>query len=201
MTDPTAKILTLKITLCDYEPAIWRRFQIAGDMTLGDLHNAIQIVMGWENHHLHDFEQGKKRYSRPDPEDFAYDPPPIDEDEVTIGQVLKRRKQVLTYIYDMGDSWRHRVQVEDIAGPNPNQHYPNCLDGAYACPPEDCGGPWGYQSMLEALADPAHEEHETFVEWIGSDFDTEAFDLDEINKVLKDFKKYVSDWDRDDDES
>lgn len=192
MPDTSSKILTIKITLRESQPKIWRRFQIADDMTLGKLHDVIQIVMGWEDCHLHEFEQGKRHYSKPDPEEDIYESPSIDEDQVLVGELLKRKKQKLMYIYDMGDDWQHALQVENISEPASKQFYPNCIEGAFACPPEDCGGPWGYQNMLAALADPKHEEHETFVEWIGLDFDAEEFNLKEINEVLEDFDNYKS---------
>ena len=192
MPGKQVKIVTLKIVLCESKPEIWRRFQIGDEMTLGDLHNVVQIVMGWEDCHLHDFEQGKKRYSKPDPEGDDFGPPVMDEDKVTIYEVLKQKDQKLAYIYDMGDYWQHTLTVEDISIPEPNQCVPTCLGGAYACPPEDSGGAWGYRNMLDALADPKHDEHETFVEWIGPDFDAEEFDLKEINEVLHDYENYKS---------
>lgn len=192
MPEKHTRILTIKIVLQESQPEIWRRFDIADDMTLGDLHNVIQIVMGWEDCHLHEFEKGKTRYSKPIPENDDYGIQVIDEDGVQISEVFNRKRQKLQYIYDMGDNWEHTLVVENISEPEPKQQYPTCIEGAFACPPEDCGGPWGYQNMLEALADPKHEEHETFVEWIGLDFDAEAFDLKEINHVLGDYENYVS---------
>lgn len=62
-----------------------------------------------------------------------------------------------------------------------------CLDGQQACPPEDCGGPYGYGHLLEVLADPDHEEFDDMTEWIGDYFDPELCDLVEINVVLQRF--------------
>lgn len=195
MSDTSSKILTIKITLRESQPKIWRRFQIADDMTLGKLHDVIQIVMGWQDCHLHEFEQGKKTYRKPYPDEDDYGTPSINEDQVSVGELLRRKKQKLIYNYDMGDYWEHALQVENISEPESKQFYPNCIEGALACPPEDCGGTWGYQNMLAALADPNHEEHETFVEWRGPDFDAEEFNLKGINEVLKDFDNYKSGWD------
>ena len=66
----------------------------------------------------------------------------------------------------------------------PGVHYPLCLTGKRACPPEDCGGPWGYEHLLEVLRDPQHEEHDELIEWVGDPLDPEAFDLDKVNQVL-----------------
>ncbi|PCJ50143.1 MAG: hypothetical protein COA73_18545 [Candidatus Hydrogenedentota bacterium] len=195
MPKPTQKIFTLRIALCDSKPEIWRRFQIRDDMTLGKLHDVIQIVMGWDDSHLHEFEDGKQCYSKILPDEESFGESPINEDEIVVEQILNRKKKKLMYNYDMGDYWQHILVVEEIGEPDPKTFYPNCLEGAYAGPPEDCGGVWGYQNMLEALADPNHDEHEFVVEWIGEEYDAEEFDLKGINKVLKNFKRYRSGWD------
>lgn len=75
--------------------------------------------------------------------------------------------------------------VEKILPSEEDQPYPRCLTGKRACPPEDCGGPWGYAEFLEALADPAHESHASLLEWLGGNFDPAAFDLAAINAKLK----------------
>ena len=196
MPESSPQILTLKIILLDYKPEIWRRFQIKNDMTLGKLHDVIQIVMGWTDSHLHDFEQGKKRYSKPDPEEEMISGiTSINEDDIGVGEVLKREKQTILYTYDFGDHWQHEIVLESVTAPDSKQFYPNCIEGARACPHEDCGGTWGYEGMLEALADPTHEEHESYLEWTGGGYDADKFDLKGVNKVLKDFKNYKSGWD------
>jgi hypothetical protein len=89
------------------------------------------------------------------------------------------------YEYDFGDGWEHGIQLEKIVGPEPGVHYPRCLAGRRACPPEDCGGVWGYAELLEILADPRHPEHAERLEWLGGPIDPEAFDPDEVNNLLK----------------
>jgi hypothetical protein len=91
----------------------------------------------------------------------------------------------LRYEYDFGDSWEHELLVEKILPPEPGVRYPLCLKGKGACPPEDVGGVWGYDSFLEAIADPKHPEHDDMLEWVGGEFDPEAFDLDEVNEALR----------------
>lgn len=84
----------------------------------------------------------------------------------------------MTYIYDFGDNWVHHVTVEKVLDADPGTRYPSCLAGRRACPPKDVGGPWDYSEFLQALADPKHEEHEQYSEWIGGvSFDSNAFDL------------------------
>ncbi len=63
--------------------------------------------------------------------------------------------------------------------------YPICLEGRRACPPEDAGGVWGYEDFLKAIQNPRHPEHKEMLEWIGSEFDPEEFDIEEINRALQ----------------
>jgi hypothetical protein len=79
------------------------------------------------------------------------------------------------YEYDFGDGWEHEVVLEEIASRIPRKRYPLRLDGARACPPEDCGAVHGYEEMLAALRDPTHEEHENMVEWVGGKYDPATF--------------------------
>lgn len=176
-------------------PEIWRRFQLTDEMTLFDLHNVIQIVMGWTDSHLHDFEIKGKRYSHLSPHDDAYDDPPIDEENVLVRNVLKRTGQKFQYIYDMGDNWQHTLVVEEVTESPAGLPHPICLAGERACPPEDCGGTWGYHEMLEAVRDPLHEEHESYLEWLRPDFDPDHFGLRDVNDILERFDEYLSGWD------
>jgi hypothetical protein len=84
----------------------------------------------------------------------------------------------------MGDSWDHEILIEKILPAIPGTDYPVCIKGTRACPPEDCGGAWGYAEFLEAIQTPSHPEHKSMLEWIGSEFDPEAFDLTEVNEAL-----------------
>ena len=107
-----------------------------------------------------------------------------DEKRVKLNQVVQREKAKFLYLYDFGDSWEHSILVEKVLPREPEVSYPLCVKGKRACPPEDCGGPWGYAEFLEAIQNPEHPEHESFVEWIGGEFNSEACDLDEINQRL-----------------
>ncbi len=108
-----------------------------------------------------------------------------DERRAYLRDVLGSQGFRFRYMYDMGDGWEHELEVVRVGPPEKNRKYPVCLDGERACPPEDVGGPYGYASLLEAIADPKHEEHEQYVEWIGSSLDPEAFDLKEVNRMLR----------------
>ncbi len=176
-------IYQLKITLKDIRPPIWRRVQVPSSTTLSQLHLIIQAAMGWWNCHLHQFSIQGIDYGEPQPE---YGLDLRDEKRVKLNQVIQREKAKFHYIYDFGDSWEHSILVEKVLPREPAVSYPLCVKGKRACPPEDCGGPWGYAEFLEAIQDPEHPEHESFVEWIEGEFNSEACDLDEINQRLAD---------------
>lgn len=91
---------------------------------------------------------------------------------------------------DFGDGWEHSLLVEKILPAARPLRYPVCLAGKRRCPPEDCGGPWGYQDFLEAIGNPDHERHEEFVEWIGGGFDPEEFDIEHVNRRLRSGKNF-----------
>ncbi len=176
-----SSIYQLKITLHDSHPPIWRRVLVPGNFSLYKLHQVIQISMGWTDTHMHHFIVGGEFYSIPSAEDFM---PVKDERRVTLEKIAPSLKRKFDYEYDFGDSWRHSVVVEKILPPVPGETYPRCIKGKRACPPEDVGGIWGYETFLEAIQDPGHEEHASFVAWSGGEFDPESVNLDEINAIL-----------------
>lgn len=172
--------IQLKITLRDVSPAIWRRVLVPSELTLLELHHVIQITMGWEDYHLHDFTINRRRYAVPDPEDID---DPIDERESRLKSILRTR-QKFTYQYDFGDGWDHNIVVEKVVD-DPAIRDVVCIDGARACPPEDSGGPWGYEEKLTALTRPDDPDMKELRDWIGKDFDPERFDCDAVNKELQ----------------
>ncbi len=177
-------VYQLKITLDDIRPPIWRRVLVK-DCTLAVLHDVIQIGMGWDDCHLHVFEIGDEQYGAPDQwQDDMGGNDVGNEGKVKLSQIVGRGVKKFRYEYDMGDGWRHTIQVEKTPPAEAGGRYPYCVDGKRACPPEDCGGPWGYGDFLEAVQDPQHPEHEERREWIGGDFDPEAFDLEAVNRRL-----------------
>lgn len=171
-------VLELRVSLRDIQPEIWRGLRVPAAATLAELHRALQIVFGWDDYHLHAFEAGGIRFAPAIEDDWMFS---VDERAAPLGAVA-RVGSSLVYWYDFGDDWMHDILVEHI------DHDPqagvSCTGGARACPPEDCGGPFGYQHLLEALADPDHEDHEQMVEWIGPRFDPEKFDASPVNRKL-----------------
>jgi Plasmid pRiA4b ORF-3-like protein len=179
-----APVYQLKILLKGSSPPIWRRLLVTGDTSLAKLHRILQIVMGWYDCHLHQFVIHGRDYGVPDRElDFGQ--PTLNERGVRLSSVIEGPKDRFVYDYDFGDSWAHQIVVEKILPKETGNQYPVCTAGERACPPEDCGGIWGYADFLEAIRDPNHEEHESMLEWIGASFDPEAFNLDRINHQLR----------------
>ena len=184
---PKGGLFLLKVVLMDIRPPIWRTFQVLGNTTLSELHEILQIVMGWEDYHLHQFKIAEDDYGPPDPE--RYGPPAKDERKAVLSEVAPIVGAKIGYEYDFGDSWIHQITVEKVlpAGPKDGRGHghPVCMDGARACPLEDCGGPPGYDEMLRVLCgkgDPDHDREQMF-EWAG-DFEPEEFDLKAVNKQL-----------------
>lgn len=169
----------VKITIRDIDPPVWRELVVPGHWHLGMVHRALQIAFGWHEAHLHSFQVGDRRYGEPDPN---YDSGTQRESLVRVHEVLAAPGDVITYWYDFGDDWFHDIVVEELLDP---QKQARCLDGRRAAPPEDSGGPWGYQDLLQALADPKHEEHEDRVEWVGEGYDPELVDIQAIDGALR----------------
>jgi len=175
----------LKISLRGSRPPIWRRFVVPDTISLPKLHAVIQIVMGWTDSHLHEFAIGRASYGVPDPE---WPSDLRNEARVRINQLLDKEKQKLLYLYDFGDGWEHVIELEKIVIGDKASSKPRCIAGKRACPPEDCGGIYGYYDFLEAIKDHDHPEHDNMIEWWGKDFEPEFFDIDEINEFLLSMK-------------
>lgn len=182
-----ATVHQFKITLDGIKPPIWRRIQLPGDASFWDLHCAINDAMGWEDAHLHEFRIGGRRNGLQigipmDDGSGWFDDSGLAGWDVPVATHLAQPGARCTYLYDFGDDWSHRVLLEAILPAEAKAKYPRCLAGSRACPPEDCGGIPGYRLICAALADPSKvgEEARELLEWIGDDFDPEAFDPAEV---------------------
>lgn len=178
----TRTVHQLKVTLRQAKPPVWRRIVVESYLTLGELAPVLEAAMGWRGGHLHVFEVGSTRYGMLDP-DWGMDD--LDENRFRLGDVLPKVGVKMRWEYDFGDNWEHDVLVEAISMPERGVEYPVCLAGRRACPPEDCGGPWGYGDLLEALADPNHAEHEELRKWAPLNFDPAVFDVDEATEAMR----------------
>ncbi|ABK45419.1 plasmid pRiA4b ORF-3 family protein [Magnetococcus marinus MC-1] len=177
------KGITLKITLERIRPPIWRRILVLDSFTLFDLHELIQISMGWDNSHLHEFQVGERNYGVPDPE-FDSFADILPEDQIMLRTVLGRGVKKFSYVYDFGDNWQHKIEIEKVEPVSPDSVYPCLLTGKRACPPDDIGGVWGYAEFLEGWKDPEHPSYEEYQEWVVEDFDPAVCDKDTINQLL-----------------
>jgi hypothetical protein len=175
------RIFQLTIYLRGVRPPVWRRVLVPGEMNLAELHDVVQTAMGWSNSHLHEFEVDGARYGLPDP-DWGLDEV-ADESRVKLFRVAQEGSR-LGYAYDFGDGWLHEVTVVKVVAPQPGTRYPCCIAGQRACPPEDVGGPLGYQDFLVALGDPGCAEHRQWAERIGGRFDPAELDIAAVDKAL-----------------
>jgi len=178
------QVYQFKITLRDIKPPIWRRIQVPETYTFWDLHVAIQDAMGWLDYNLHEFEMVdpstglKVNIGIPD-EDFGREILPGWKQKIP--DYFSMGNKLVDYIYDFGDNWEHIIKLEKIFPRDKNIDYPICIAGKRACPPEDCGGIWGYENFLEIINDPDNEEYEDMIEWVGGEFDPEHFDVKEVS--------------------
>ncbi|MFH1127292.1 MAG: plasmid pRiA4b ORF-3 family protein [archaeon] len=179
-------ILQLKISLKVISPPVWRRILVEDNITFDRLNNIIQATMGWGGYHLYVFDVGGEEIGIPDKE---FDVDMTDSRRAYISKYLYAENQKFEYVYDFGDNWQHTIILEKILRKDPNGKYPICIKGKNACPPDDCGGPWGYKELLEAIKNPSHEEHKEMLEWIGGGkFDPEEFDIDDVNEELSEYQ-------------
>jgi len=171
-------IHTIKVSLRHMKPPVWRRLQVPSKISLAELHHVIQAAMGWYDCHLHQFELDGREYA--DPRHM------LDATSDESGRTLARLQpgDRFSYWYDFGDDWWHDISVESVGRADPALTYPRCVTGRRACPPEDCGGPWGFDELIRALGDEKHPEHEIYREWIPINYDPARFDLEKINKAL-----------------
>lgn len=179
MAVKSSKIYQFKVTLIRSKPSIWRRIQVPENYNFWQLHVAIQDAMGWYDCHLHEFNID-------DPstgfevaigmsEDIEYDEDIISEQKAKIKKYFTASNKKSLYKYDFGDGWQHNILLEKILPATKAEDYPICIAGKRKCPPEDCGGIWGYKDLLTVMNDPDDPEYEEKMEWLGEGFDPEEF--------------------------
>lgn len=189
----SSTVYQFKTTLKGIKPPIWRRIQTK-DCTLDKLHEHIQTAMGWTNSHLHQFKIGGVIYGDPELlyEGWEDETPPVNSLRIKMSKIVPAdgKRFRFEYEYDFGDGWEHEVLFEGCLQAEKGNRYPLCLEGERACPPEDVGGIHGYQEFLEAIADPKHEEHDSYLQW-GGPFDPEAFDA---HAATREMRKGLPNW-------
>ena len=184
-------VYQLKIVLTDVRPQVMRRVLVPEDIRLDALHGVLQAAMGWTDSHMHSFTFGERAFTTPYEEGALEELRMEDERRVRLSALITTPKDTFRYEYDFGDDWQHLVTLEKILPAVPNTDYPVCLAGKRACPPEDCGGAWGYSGLLKVLRDPTNPEYKETKTWVGRKFDPEQFDLEKTNKELRRLRSWV----------
>ncbi|MGI8905217.1 MAG: plasmid pRiA4b ORF-3 family protein [Candidatus Sumerlaeaceae bacterium] len=183
------QIFTLKVTLSHSKPAIWRRLCVWSEVTLGEMHEILQIAFGWTNTHLHLFRTKREMFAALYDDDVdANIEGAEDEDTISLYEVLEKHGDKLTYLYDMGDGWDHQItleKVENIPLGDSKPPLPECVAGANACPPEDVGGICGYYEGLKILSKPSHESFDSYRDMFPENFDPLGFNREETNELLR----------------
>lgn len=173
-------IVRVYVTMLEADPSIWRRIELPAGASLKLLHDVIQVVMGWEDRHLHHFAIGGVRYGEATPED----PELRDERGVKLAALRNEGERAFEYVYDYGDEWHCAIVLEALAAARPGVACPRVVEGARRGPPEDVGGPLAYLELLEAITDPKDGRHAQLLERIGGAFDPDAFDVARMNRAL-----------------
>jgi len=173
------EVISLKVTLREMRPPIWRRLEVPIRMSLGLLHHTIQAAMGWRDHHLYMFDIAGRSYGNPSKVDDV-----ADDTRLTLAGVMKSGVRRLTYTYDFGDDWEHEIVIEGKKTATDGRRYPICVAGKMNCPPEDCGGVWGYRDFLAAIADPSSSKAEEWSDWTERDFDPKEFSVEAVNSRI-----------------
>ncbi len=190
---PPGTAYQLKITLLDTKPPVWRRILVDPATTLDELHDYIQAAMGWWNCHLYEFTIARSRYGVPDP-DWDIGLPMQHAHRFALSK-LAAVGDSFRYTYDFGDGWEHKVTVEKSVARTAAMTVPACVGGRRACPPEDCGGPWGYRELLSIVGDPSHPEHAERMAWLdGWEWDVsdpDAFDPEGFDDHLAELQSAV----------
>jgi hypothetical protein len=171
----------LKVSLNGIRPPVWRRLLVPSSVRLPDLHDILQISMGWLDAHLHQFSCGSVCFGQPDPD---FPDSVADETGVRLETVLAAEGESLLYEYDFGDGWEHKVTLEKMLPYERGRGGVRCIGGRRSCPPEDVGGIYGYTEFLQAYADAAHPRHKEMRRWAGPDFDPNDFAVERINVLL-----------------
>ena len=191
---------TVRVTLRGIKPPIWRKVTVPSNISLRLFADLVLELMGWMGEHLNQFRKGDSYYAP------AYqreeEMPPLygrienyNQEDFTLGEVLSEKGDTMVWEYDFGDSWEHDVRlssVEEYAEGETREIV--FVGGKRACPPEDCGGIWGYEELLElherrAAHKRISADDRERLEWYGMDrdFDPEWLSFEECREIVEAF--------------
>jgi hypothetical protein len=194
----------LRVKLNNAPVPVWREMLVPSNVSLELLALLIIEAMGWENSHLHQFRKGEVLYKSTEnlqeSQRFAGFGMPrmmYDANKFSLRNVLKEKGDRIKFEYDFGDSWEHEVWVKGIREYDDDEE-PEAvvLNGKGACPPEDCGGVWGYGDILNILQKKRKtKEEKERLEWFGIDrhYDPNFFGLELAQEAVEDFWWYAKD--------
>jgi hypothetical protein len=186
MTSSTNDALAvLRIELEDIEPLIWRRVALPTLMSLKDVHGVIQATMGWLDCHLWQFEAKRRKYGLLIPDDPEWNERITDAAKTKLSSLVTDGVTDMTYVYDMGDNWQHRIIIEKLTPAEPGTKYPQFLGGERRCPPEDCGGVPGYYEFLTNIASKQAKKRKAALDWYGGPYDLDDIGEKQIVAALK----------------
>ena len=186
-------ILTFHLHLISTEPLVTRTFKVSAKTTMYELHHIIQVVMGWANSHLYQFNVGEQVIADTRLVDDELGPV-TDVKGVMVTQVFSHVGNTITYEYDFGDGWMHHLELVEFSIHPIDEVLPQIIGGEYACPPEDCGGIHGYKELKEILMNPKHLEYKSSKIWVGSTFDPMVCDLKTIQQNLEKLRKLIDEY-------
>jgi hypothetical protein len=186
--------LTFHLKLIGTEPLVTRTFKVSSESSMYVLHHIIQVVMGWKNYHLYQFEVGELVIADKRLWDEEEMGPITDVKEVSVGEVFTNVRTTAVYEYDFGDGWMHHLELVDRSIHPTQEVLPLVISGENACPPEDCGGIHGYKELLEVLKNTKHPEYRETKVWVGSKFNPTNFSVDACNKELGKLNKYIKEY-------
>ena len=181
------KLVILRIELLDTEPLIWRRVAVQSATNLAALHKIIQAAMGWLECHLWEFTADDIIYGIPDTDGMDWGRKVERAGTIKLEKLLGAGIETFGYVYDMGDSWEHRIIIERVEAARPDKLYPEFLGGERRCPPEDCGGIPGYYDFLDRIAGPDKgkgSKKKEALSWYGGPYDPDDINLEQIRIAL-----------------
>lgn len=141
--------------------------------------------MGWDGGHLYEFNVMGQRVGEPHKDDDGWGGKLVNASRKTLASLITETKEKILYTYDFGDGWEHVIKVEKFVSPEESVKYPVYIDGKLCCPPENCGGVYGFYELLDTLKDKKHPDHEDMMEWVGDKYDADYFDIEDVNKDLR----------------
>ena len=193
--DKKYKSYIIKVTIKNTHPPVWRRLQIPAGITFHELNAIIQLAFNWSGYHLYSFEIGNLLIEIPDDifDDFDYKV--INSKRTKVDKYFDEIEK-LEYTYDFGDNWIHDIQIENVVESEEKFKNPVCLKAKMASLPEDCGGPWGYEDLLDVINNPKDERYQDMKDWLEQGYsvwydDRTYVDLNRINRELEAYKDHA----------